>query len=203
VFLWQGHPGHAEAKQQECYGLAKTLKFKTDECRTFFEKLTTDPVAMFTLVLAVSTLLLWWATLSVSRSAKREFIATHRPKLRVRFIDHQGFDQNLHWSAFLVIANVGDTECNHPWTRSRHCAPLYSGQAVVAARYQRFKYGSPTASRSDLALWRAESLSHQLARPDYLFQYGRDQSKRNLRIRRNSLPRRQWECAPYRILPAI
>ena len=39
-----------------------------------------------------------------------EFNATHRPKIRVRFIQYQGWDENKIWSAFLTIANIEDTE---------------------------------------------------------------------------------------------
>jgi hypothetical protein len=41
--------------------------------------------------------------------AKDEFIATHRPRITVRFVENKGSLENNHWGATLTIVNVGDS----------------------------------------------------------------------------------------------
>lgn len=59
----------SEVEKQRCYQGADAGHYKADECKTFWERSTTDPVAFYTLglfvftgVLAVSTAFLWDAT---------------------------------------------------------------------------------------------------------------------------------------------
>jgi hypothetical protein len=59
----------SEIEKQRCYHGADAGHYKADECKTFWERSTTDPVAFYTLglfiftgVLAVSTAFLWDAT---------------------------------------------------------------------------------------------------------------------------------------------
>jgi hypothetical protein len=55
--VWGWHDSYALTGKQkdECYEAVKKPGQKSDECKTFCEKTTSDPVAFFTLVLAVST----------------------------------------------------------------------------------------------------------------------------------------------------
>ena len=93
VVIWQSSYTPTEKQKDECYETAKKIGLKVDECKTFLEKTTSDPVALFTLALAVSTLGLWFATITLYRAgdeqlvlARAEFTATHRPRIIVRLI---------------------------------------------------------------------------------------------------------------------
>ena len=62
----------------------------------------------FTFVLGVGTLFLWWETRKSGRLAREEFIATHRPRIAVRFIQEWSRDEG-HDSVNVVIVNTGET----------------------------------------------------------------------------------------------
>jgi hypothetical protein len=62
VLGWQASYAPTEIEKQECYEAAKKAAHKTEECKSLWEKTTTDPVAFFTFVLSVSTIGLWVAT---------------------------------------------------------------------------------------------------------------------------------------------
>jgi hypothetical protein len=87
-------------------------------CIGHFSHENADPIiAGFTVVLAVSTILLWMATRSLYEAgerqlkhAERQFIATHRPRITVRFVQgpiHAMPDDKL--AAIITFANVGQT----------------------------------------------------------------------------------------------
>jgi hypothetical protein len=59
VLGWQAAYAPTEIQKQECQSATKGAGQKTDECKSLWEKTTTDPVAFFTFVLAVSTISLW------------------------------------------------------------------------------------------------------------------------------------------------
>jgi hypothetical protein len=80
-------------EKEACYQAASKSGRSTEECKTFWEKTTSDPIAFFTLVLAFSTIGMWLATIGLYRSnrlqielARDEFISTHRPKIRIRHV---------------------------------------------------------------------------------------------------------------------
>jgi hypothetical protein len=82
----------------------------------WWQKFWADPNAMFAGAVALFTFALGvigWRGLSLNNKeiklARAEFIATHRPKIRVRFIQYQGPNEGV-WSAFLTTSNVGDTD---------------------------------------------------------------------------------------------
>jgi hypothetical protein len=62
VLGWQSSYAPTEIEKQECRESAKKAGHKTDECKSLWEKTTTDPVAFFTFVLSASTIGLWAAT---------------------------------------------------------------------------------------------------------------------------------------------
>ncbi len=73
-------------EKEACYQAAAKSGRSTDECKSFWEKTTSDPVATFTLILAFSTVGLWIATIGLYaagqdqiRLARDDFNATHRP----------------------------------------------------------------------------------------------------------------------------
>lgn len=65
-------------------------------------------VLLFTIVLAVSTILLWDATRGLQRSGERQFLAANRPRITVRFV--QGpltYAESGRVGAAVTIANIG------------------------------------------------------------------------------------------------
>jgi hypothetical protein len=65
---------------------------------------------MATGVMAAFTVTLWWTTHRMWQVSQRDFIATHRPRIRVRFIRFAGVDTEDRQVALVRIANVGQTE---------------------------------------------------------------------------------------------
>ena len=83
---------------------------------TFWERTVSDPVAaftailtLFTAVLGVGTLGLWYQTWRTTKLARDEFIATHRPKVIIRNIRDPRLDQ------YFTKAEEGDTDQPFRW----------------------------------------------------------------------------------------
>jgi hypothetical protein len=77
VWAWTDSYAPTEKQKQECYEAAQKTGQKGDECKTFWERTTSDPVAFFTLVLAFSTVGLWGATIALYLSGEKQIgIAT-------------------------------------------------------------------------------------------------------------------------------
>jgi hypothetical protein len=72
VVGWETSYSPTEKQKEECYDAAKKTGFKADECKTFWERTTSDPIALFNLVLAFSTVGLWVATISLYRAGERQ-----------------------------------------------------------------------------------------------------------------------------------
>ena len=68
VLGWQASYAPTETERQKCHDVAH----KSEECKTLWEKTTTDPVAFFTLVLAISTIGLWGATIFLYRAGEKQ-----------------------------------------------------------------------------------------------------------------------------------
>jgi hypothetical protein len=62
----------SDPQKEGCYQAAEKSGRSTEECKSFWEKTTSDPVAMFTLILAISTVGLWVATFSLYRAGERQ-----------------------------------------------------------------------------------------------------------------------------------
>jgi hypothetical protein len=120
ILGWQASYSPTERQKDECYEAAKRTGHKADDCKTFWEKTTSDPIALFNLILAFSTVGLWVATFSLSRAgnnqiklARQEFIATHRPKIRVHAVEITrkvyGDDDTTYIGASLLCFNEGES----------------------------------------------------------------------------------------------
>jgi len=72
VLGWQAAYAPTDAEKQKCYDAAEHAGHKTEECRSFWERSTSDPVAFFTLVLAISTIGLWSATVFLYRAGEKQ-----------------------------------------------------------------------------------------------------------------------------------
>jgi hypothetical protein len=114
VLGWQSSYTPTERQKDECYDAAKKTGYKNEECKTLWERTTSDPIALFNLILAFSTVGLWVATISLYRAgdkqftlARQEFIATHRPKVIVRFIQEPFYDDSMIRKAWVTVVNIG------------------------------------------------------------------------------------------------
>src|SRR5437773_6606543 len=72
ILGWQAAYAPTEIEKQHCYEAAQKSGHKTEDCKSFWEKATSDPVAFFTLVLAVSTIGLWVATIGLYHAGERQ-----------------------------------------------------------------------------------------------------------------------------------
>jgi hypothetical protein len=113
----------APPKHQAEYQSSAEKTTKEDVKHGFWEKTADDPVAYFTLwlmgftgIMALATIGLGVATILLYRAgnkqlalARQEFIATHRPKVIVRFV--QGpFHLDDRRFIFITFVNIGDSE---------------------------------------------------------------------------------------------
>lgn len=118
VLGWQASYAPTEIEKQKCYAAAHESGSKSEECKTLWEKTTSDPVAFFTFVLAVSTIGLWGATIFLYRAgekqiglARAQFLATHRPKIRIKnvwLLNEFWYDHPLN--VRVVCVNHGTTD---------------------------------------------------------------------------------------------
>jgi hypothetical protein len=72
VVGWTTSYSPTDSEKEACYQAAARSGRNTDECEAFWKKTTSDPVALFTLVLAFSTVGLWIATLGLYFAGKRQ-----------------------------------------------------------------------------------------------------------------------------------
>jgi hypothetical protein len=105
-----------EAEKNKCYEQAHQSGHKSEECKTLWERTTTDPVALFTFVLAVSTVGLWIATIALYRAGEkqlRHLEGTSRRQLRayVYVEDVSILYANSEWNPNfrIKIQNFGQT----------------------------------------------------------------------------------------------
>ncbi len=71
VLGWQASYAPTEVEKQHCYESAQKSGHKAEECKSLWEKATTDPVAFFTLWLVISTVGLGVSTVLLWRDTKR------------------------------------------------------------------------------------------------------------------------------------
>jgi hypothetical protein len=105
---WQSSYSPTEKQKDECYEAAKNTGYKNDECKTIWEKTTSDPIALFNLILAFSTVGLWVATISLYRAGER----TARRQLRAYVLASSAKAKNFgstkeSFEARVIIRNSG------------------------------------------------------------------------------------------------
>jgi hypothetical protein len=104
------HDPQSEKKYEHGHG-------KDERGKSFWERTTTDPVALFTFglfvfttVLAASTVGLWHATWRSVTLGRDEFNATHRPKIIVHSLEHATIaDDEERLGVTLTYVNIGAT----------------------------------------------------------------------------------------------
>jgi hypothetical protein len=72
VLVWATSYARSNPEKEACYQAAQKSGRSTEECKSLWEKTTSDPVAVFTLVLAVSTVGLWGATIGLYLAGERQ-----------------------------------------------------------------------------------------------------------------------------------
>ncbi|MGB9113906.1 hypothetical protein [Bradyrhizobium sp.] len=135
ILGWQAAYTATDAEKQKCHDAAERSGSKSKECKSFWERTTSDPVAFFTFWLAISTVglgistvLLWAAGEKQFRHARRtsiiqsrdmkasidlarsEFISSHRPKIRIKHVWLVALGSDQPVTVDIVYANVGDTK---------------------------------------------------------------------------------------------
>jgi hypothetical protein len=85
VLGWQAAYAPTEMEKQQCYEAAQKSSHKSEECKTLWERTTSDPVAFFTfwlvistIGLGISTVMLWLAGEKQFRHARRTSIVQSR-----------------------------------------------------------------------------------------------------------------------------
>jgi hypothetical protein len=119
VLGWQAAYAPTYAEKQKCYDVAHNAGHKNEECKSLWEKTTSDPVAFFTLVLAVSTIGLWVATVFLYRAGERQFRHVRR-SAAIQSRDMQASIEVAQQSAVSAkraadIAERGVVEADRPW----------------------------------------------------------------------------------------
>jgi hypothetical protein len=76
VLGWQASYTPPDNEKRQCEETAAKSGHKTEECKTLWERTTTDPVAFFTFVLSISTIGLWIVTWRASASQARDMKAS-------------------------------------------------------------------------------------------------------------------------------
>jgi hypothetical protein len=127
IWGWTDSYAPTERQKQECYDRTQRTGQKGDECKTFWERTTSDPVAFFTLVLAVSTGGLWLVTIGLyvagerqikiagraADTAERALVAGQRAFVSVAFrhnaVRNVHTKKITHWTFAPIWTNAGDT----------------------------------------------------------------------------------------------
>ena len=73
VLGWQTANAPTDAEKQKCYEAAEKAHHKTEECKTLWERTTSDPVAFFTFWLVVSTIGRGVSTVMLWRAGEKQF----------------------------------------------------------------------------------------------------------------------------------
>ncbi|MFZ1922290.1 MAG: hypothetical protein WAU57_11740 [Xanthobacteraceae bacterium] len=86
VLGWSLSYAPTDVEKQDCQQAAKAAGHKTEECKTLWERTTSDPVAFFTFVLSISTIALfastaalWFVTRRSANIAERALTDLERP----------------------------------------------------------------------------------------------------------------------------
>jgi hypothetical protein len=115
VLGWQSSYAPTETEKQECREAAKKAGHKTEECKSLWEKTTSDPVAFFTFVLSVSTIGLWAATgigifiqTRDTRILQRAYLSVEPGGVAPYASPTATFDPD--WRVVALFAQSGETE---------------------------------------------------------------------------------------------
>ncbi len=109
---------HLASQQSSYSGCWFRYNNRMSVCPEWLTAWSTFALFIATAALWIFTALLWWA-------ARNEFIATHRPKLRIRNFSAVNFGQVLVYDLQFNIFNIGDSDakdirisCAYLWTKN-------------------------------------------------------------------------------------
>ena len=121
VLGWATSYSPSQQEKNTCYQAAEKTGHGYEECKTFWERTTSDPIATFTLVLAISTIGLWVATLGLyiagERHSERQLRAYITGPTSARISD---FQTSQYPAVILTFKNSGQTPAQDVcvWTSS-------------------------------------------------------------------------------------
>lgn len=127
VLGWQAAYAPTVAEKQKCYDAADKSGHKTEECKSIWERTTSDPVAFFTFWLVISTvglgastLLLWFAGERQLRHARRSAAIQSRDMRSSIAVAEEANQLNREnfaasqrpWIEILAVDPIGPFSCN-------------------------------------------------------------------------------------------
>jgi hypothetical protein len=96
------------AEKEYCYQTAAKSGYDTRECKTFWERVTSDPIALFTLILSGATVGLWTATILASKRQSNETKILQRAYLTVVPLGVKPFNIESRYSCDVGFFNTGN-----------------------------------------------------------------------------------------------
>lgn len=139
ILGWQASYLPTEMEKQACQEMTKKTDRKADDCKNLWEKTTSDPIAFFTFVLAVSTIGLWVATVFLYRAGERQIAVSHTAadaaKKSAEVSERALVDLER---AYIFVDNIASDIAeffspNLVWTDGRHF-PIFSFWAMNLGR---------------------------------------------------------------------
>lgn len=112
VLGWQAAYTPTERIKNECYEAAQKSGHKTEECKSLWERTTSDPVALFTFVLSVSTIGLWLVTWRSGVRQTRDMEGAIAAAEDANKLNRDQFAQTLRPWIRADIAIAGDFVCD-------------------------------------------------------------------------------------------
>jgi hypothetical protein len=129
VVGWATSYAPTDPQKDACYQSAAKSGRNIDECKSFWEKATSDPIAAFTFVLAISTVGLWIATIGLYFAGERQLAHLQKSSERQlgafvfakalgvtpetitkAYTTTQGtWEQPVSWVVAIMWENSGDT----------------------------------------------------------------------------------------------
>jgi hypothetical protein len=170
------------AEKEYCYQAAAKSGHDTQECESFWERTTSDPIALFTLVLSFATVGLWAATIWGIRSQKSDTRILQRAYISVKpggVTPYSGEDDRL--ACNIVIYNAGNLPAHNvlwgieatysadPLADCFDVSKIHTVGKIVLPPKGEFRKGAKPTTKSSFDRWLAD------AKPDkaWLYIWGR------------------------------
>jgi hypothetical protein len=146
VLGWQASYFPRSQQANDCYETAKKAGTKTDDCKGFWERTTSDPTAAFTLgififniVLRLSTVALWQVTRRSTDIAERAFSDLERPYVYI--FGAKGLErESERMDPYDFLKYQSPTTVRHPPTSKA----IASESALASRRRHRFRWANGT-----------------------------------------------------------
>ena len=113
VLGWATSYSPSEQEKNSCYQAAEKAGRTHEECKTFWERTTSDPIATFTLVLAISTIGLWVATIGLYVAGERHSERQLRAYVMIESVAITGIGDGQKPDIHITIKNSGQSPASH------------------------------------------------------------------------------------------